>query len=240
MLQLGKGVCALVLAGLALVGLPSQAALNTSKVLVLENSVVDLTHNIEILRFDWTKGQDFCDVYASVYGNKRPSSTCNLFNDYTTPRFTSQNGWRIGNGNELYDLFKQLAPSWYTPDTASWITFYYTPGIGDWSKENLGGTYSVSAGYESFIAATLRNDTPTNASVTTLDLINYADGSAGLRASSGNISGNTHVSTLLVRDWSGEERPLFGVPLTFGFSAVLLACWFGGRQRFAHAFKQRD
>lgn len=231
MRMLGKRMRTLLAVALSLYGVHAQAALDASKVLVLENSVVDLVNNIEILRFDWTRGQDFCDVYASVYGSKRPSSTCNLFTNYTPPKFTAQNGWRIGNGNEIYDLFKRLSPSWYTPETATWYTAYYNTGLTPWSMMNLGGFYSPSLGYNSFIVATLKNDVPTNSWVSTVDLIPSTDGTAALRTSSGNISGNANISTLLVRDWLGEERPLFGVPLSFSFAALLLGFGLGFRRK---------
>lgn len=205
---------------------PAQAAILTyspGKVLFLENSIVDLERNIEILKFDWTAGQNFCDIYASVYGVKRTSSRCQNFEGYTTPKFTSHNGWRIGDGTEVLGVYSLLS-QWTTVNAPyNWLYSYQGPDYTQWMDEwRSPHTFS---GRPSFLVNTLSGSgsDPSSTNIRQIDWTSSSPTAGNVRFSYSNLTGDqSDTSTLLVRDWLGEERPLFGVSTPVGAFAGLL------------------
>lgn len=211
---------------------------NPGRVLFLEHSIVDLEHNIEILKFNWTQGQDFCDVYASVYGVKRTTNRCQNYQGYTTPKFTSANGWRIGDGSEIQQVFALMSGAWTPSSSAiySYSNSATTPAAGltfdSWVS--YFDSDHIFSGRPSFLANTIRNSTPSSTMITQIDWTPNNAYAGSLRLSQSGLSGSqADVSTLLVRDWLGYERALYTVntPLWLGvLSLVGGLCW-GRRTR---------
>lgn len=222
---IGKKLFCLGLCACILLAGNAHAALQSSKVLVLKNSVVDLVRNIEILRFDFTKGQNYCNVYKSVYGVPSSKLPCSTFSDYTASPFTANDGWRIGSGIELRQLFELVSGNtqYYA---ASWLTIYYTQGMDVWARDNLGGHHLTADGANRFVVSTNKPG-GSNGQMSVMDSILYVHsaGEYGLRESTGtgtNYLVSPDKSILLVRDWLGYERPLYGVPTPLSSSALAL------------------
>lgn len=211
---------------LSVFAMPATAEVLTyspEKVLFLENSVVDLERNIEILNFNWTAGQHFCNVYASVYGVRRTSSQCTAFKGYTDPTFTAQSGWRIGSGQELVDVFSLLS-TWSTVNTGNSIYSYKGPEYAPWVTA-LHSPHT-HAGHPSFLVNVTRGMTATSSGSYQVDWTPTSTTTGSLRFSYSGLSGDqSNTSTLLIRDWLGSERPLFGVTAPVGVAGgfVVLA-----------------
>lgn len=180
-----------------------------NKILVLKNSVVDLVHNIEILNFHFTQEKSVCDIYKGLTATLLSQKHACLNSEvaYTNPVVTASDGWRIGGTRNMLD-FIELFPGWWRP--ASWLTIFNVNRTAmDVISDTLGSTRIVD-GKGSFALVTSDGIAGSNQSVVTLDELNYTGGDTGYRISqSGNYASvYSETSVLMVRDWTGVERPI--------------------------------
>lgn len=180
--------------------------MNTSNILVLENSVVDLQSNIEILRLEWTKGIHYCDLYASMYSRKSTVGSCQNYTDYHYTPISIADGWRIGDGSELVNLLKLVSYSHIVSNES--IVSFRGDHLSRWVESSLGSTQLFN-GLPSFLLNTSVFSLSSNRR---LDLINHSELQSVTRMSYSTLSSvQERTGTLLVRDWQGE-RAIFSVP----------------------------
>lgn len=180
------------------------------RIMVLENSIVDLFRGVEILDFNYTFGKSVCDVYKGLTGNVLSNkSSCNNLNTVYTPAVLSaQDGWRIGHSSDLMEMVR-LFGGWQ--QGVWWLTSFRDTSTMQFIDETLGRT-RLSSGQASFIVSTSDKIPATGMysnEVTTIDLM-YGSGGVSYRTGSGGSYGaiTNDRSVLMVRDWLGEERAI--------------------------------
>lgn len=204
------------------------------RLLVLEHSLVDLYHNIEILNFNYTFNKSICDVYKGINGQFLSSKSACLgkYTVYTESAISAADGWRIGTTSDILGVIEAF-PGWTrSPPPGDWLTSFTNGRASMVFIENTLGTTRMADGLSSFVLGTGDGIATPNQYAVLLDELNSSGGSAGYRRSQGATYAYTGAdrSVLVVRDWLGQERPVNSalevpVPIwllsTFGFAALL-------------------
>lgn len=189
------------------------------ELMVTENTVVDLYHGLEFMKFNVTQGDNYCDVLEAVGMSAANYRLCKASGWVKKDKnYSNAQGWRLGNGNELTEMLKMFGPS-YAASASTQI--YNSPTSYNAWLDNLGSN-STFAGKPSFYLMLNRTATASSTYVDLMDWLHYSATTFATRISAAGLLQSNNLSAFLVRNWTGTTTPVFKTTTTASMPLSLM------------------